>query len=94
MYKRPPQIQLALDFMDEWLGLPESEYKWDVYRFAQKLPPDEVLEAVLKAQAKVPAGGMPGFKYFCGVCWGKIEDQEIALVESTNRKMPLSPSMQ
>ncbi len=65
--------------MDAWLGLPEREYKATVHLFFYKLPPDEVLEAVEIAQAKIPLGGREAFKYFCGVCHGKIKEQRIRL---------------
>ncbi len=63
--------------MADWLGLPESTYKAAVYLFAQKLPLEEVLQAVEIARAKIPEGGIGAFKYFCGVCHGKIREQRI-----------------
>ena len=39
-------IQLALQIMDDWLYLPEEDYTADVYWFAQRLPPESVLDAV------------------------------------------------
>jgi predicted PP-loop superfamily ATPase len=65
--------------MDAWLNLPQPTYKATVYRFAHKLPPTEVLEAVEIAQAKIPQGGMDGFKYFCGVCNCMIQEHRIRL---------------
>ncbi len=79
MANTPHPIRLALQIMDAWLGLPERDYKAAVYLFSYKLPPDEVLEAVEIAQAKLPAGGRNAFKYFCGVCNRKIEEQRIRL---------------
>lgn len=70
-------IKLALEIMDAWLGLPPHTYKATVYRFANELPPEEVLEAVEIAQAKIPEGGAKAFKYFCGVCNRKMEEQQI-----------------
>jgi len=72
-------IKRALQMMDGWLDLPEREYRATVYLFAQRLPADEVLEAVEIAQAKLPQGGMDAFKYFCGVCHGKIRERKIQL---------------
>ena len=63
--------------MGEWLGLPEDDYKPKVYLFAQRLRPEDVLEAVWIAQARLPSGGMPAFKYFCGVCHNMIREQRI-----------------
>jgi len=77
MQTSPNLIKLALQIMDDWLGLPEYQYTAKVYLFARKLPPEEVLEAVEIAQAKFPDGGIRGLKYFCGVCWRKIEEHDI-----------------
>lgn len=77
MAATPHPIKLALEIMDAWLGLPEYQYAAKVYLFARKLPPEEVLEAVEIAQAKFPDGGSRGLKYFCGVCWRKIEEHDI-----------------
>jgi hypothetical protein len=41
------------------------------------LTPEEVLEAVWIAQAKLPQGGIDAFKYFCGVCHNMIREQKI-----------------
>jgi cytochrome c5 len=79
MATTPHPIGRALEIMDAWLGLPSHAYKATVYRFAQDLPPNEVLEAVEIAQAKIPCGGKEAFKYFCGVCHGKIKEQRIRL---------------
>lgn len=79
MAATPHPIKLALEIMDAWLGLPQHTYKATFYRFANELPPDEVLEAVEIAQAKIPLGGREAFKYFCGVCHGKIKEQRIRL---------------
>ncbi|MFO1487358.1 MAG: hypothetical protein U1F65_02665 [Verrucomicrobiota bacterium] len=79
MHKLPHPLELALQLMDDWLGLPEISYKADVYWFAQRLPPEAVLEAVQIAQAKIPDGGLDAFKYFCGICHRKIEKQKIRL---------------
>ena len=73
----PYPIKRALQIMDEWLNLPETACKADVYWFGQRLPPDVVLEAVEIAKAKIPKGGMPAFKYFCGVCHRQREKLEI-----------------
>lgn len=65
--------------MEVWLERPRSIYQVEVYRFADRLPPGEVLEAVKIAQAKFPDGGLCGFKYFCGVCNRKLDNQKIRL---------------
>jgi hypothetical protein len=70
-------ITTALRIMDAWLGLPEYTYGPTVYRFAHKLPPELVLEAVEIAQAKLPGGGESAFRYFCGVCNCMIQEQRI-----------------
>ncbi len=79
MHATPHPIRRALEIMDDWLGLPERDYKATVYLFSKKLPPPEVLEAVEIAQAKLPEGGRKAFRYFCGVCCRKIEEQRIRL---------------
>lgn len=63
--------------MEDWLGLPERQYKATVYLFSHKLPAEVVLEAVEIAQAKLPEGGERAFRYFCGVCCRRIEEQRI-----------------
>ena len=75
----PNPIRVALQIMDDWLGLPPEAYRADVYWFSQRLPPDEVLEAVEIARNKIPQGGRDGFKYFCGVCHRRIETNKIRL---------------
>jgi hypothetical protein len=75
----PHRLKRALQIMDDWLGLPERDYKATVYIFAQKLSPEEVLEAAEIAQRKIPKGGTDGFRYFCGVCHKKIGEQKIRL---------------
>ncbi len=75
----PHPTSLALKIMDGWLGLPEKDYKAKVYMFAQRLTPEDVLDAVWIAQAKLPEGGIPGLKYFCGVCHNKIRERRIQL---------------
>ncbi len=79
MATTPHPITIALRIMDAWLGLPERDYKATVYLFSYKLPPEEVLEAVVIAQDKKPDGGIQAFKYFCGVCHRKIEKRIIEL---------------
>lgn len=77
MYTPPDPIETALKLMETWLSRPRLLYQADVYRLADRLPPEEVLEAVKIAQAKFPAGGWRGFKYFCGVCHRKRDNQKI-----------------
>ncbi len=72
-------IKRALQLMEGWLNLPEDDYNAAVSWFAKRMPPDELLEAVLIAQAKRPEGGRRAFKYFCGVCHRKIEERRIRL---------------
>lgn len=43
-------IETALQIMAVWLARPRDLYQTEVYRFAQLLPPEEVLEAVKIAQ--------------------------------------------
>jgi hypothetical protein len=75
----PHPVKRALQIMDEWLNLPQDTYRPALYRFAQRLPPEEVLEAVEIAQAKIPEGSLDAFKYFCGVCHSKIQERRIRL---------------
>ena len=75
----PDPIETALAIMEAWLARPRHLYQVDVYRFADRLPPEEVLEAVRIAQAKCPNGGLGGFKYFCGVCNRKFDNQKLRL---------------
>ncbi len=70
-------VEIALEMMEAWLARPRHIYQVDVYRFADRLPLVEVLDAVKIAQTKFPDGGLRGFKYFCGVCHRKLDDQEI-----------------
>jgi len=77
MHATPHHIKLALQIMDDWLGLPEYSYKATVYRFSFKLPPEHVLEAVEITLAKFPDGGESAFRYFCGVCNCMIQEQRI-----------------
>ena len=73
----PHPVETALRIMEAWLARPRHIYQAEVYRFAERLPPEEVLEAVKIAQAKFPDGGLRGFRYFCGVCNRKLDDQRI-----------------
>jgi hypothetical protein len=79
MPANPHFVTRVLQIMDEWLDLPQSTYKPAVYRFALRLPPEELLDALEIAHAKIPQGGMGAFKYFCGVCHGKIYERKIRL---------------
>ncbi len=79
MPTRPHPVKRGLEIMDDWLGLPEHDYVATVYLFAQKLPPNEILEAVEIARAKLPEGGRDAFRYFCGVCHSKVREQLIWL---------------
>ena len=79
MTAAPHSIKRALQIMGNWLNLPEDEYKAAVYRFAQMIPPEEVLAAAEIAQAKIPGGGIDAFRYFCGVCHSKNKERRIRL---------------
>jgi hypothetical protein len=63
--------------MELWLMQPREIYEVEVYRFADRLPPAEVFDAVTIAQTKIPEGGLRGFRYFCGVCNRKLYHQKI-----------------
>lgn len=45
-----------------------------IRRFLEKLPFAEVLMAAKSANAKFSYGGSRQFKYFCGICWGKVRE--------------------
>lgn len=45
-----------------------------IKRFAETLGVHEVLDAVDIAKAKRPRADYAQWKYFCGVCWGKIRN--------------------
>lgn len=45
-----------------------------IRRFLEKLPFAEVLMAARSANAKFSRSGSRQFKYFCGICWGKIRE--------------------
>ena len=77
MATTPDPVETALQIMEAWLERPRHIYQAEVYRFAGRLPWKEVLEAVKIAQAKFPDGGLRGFKYFCGVCNRKLDDQKL-----------------
>jgi hypothetical protein len=52
--------------------VPADQYN-SVLMFVKRLGLHEVLDAVDIAASK-PLRGSAQFKYFCGVCWGKIKD--------------------
>jgi len=74
---KPDPVELALQGLEAWLSCPRDVFETEVYRFVERLPPMEVLDAVRIAQAKLPEGGLRGFKYFCGVCWQKLDNQRL-----------------
>ena len=82
MPQRPATIIHAKLAMDAWLGLPQDTYKATVSRFGETLPPEQVLEAVKIAQAKLPEGGHSGFRYFCGVCNNMMKEKRIRDTDS------------
>lgn len=45
-----------------------------IKRFLERLPLAEVMDAAEVAVARFYAGSERSFKYFCGVCWGKIRE--------------------
>lgn len=47
-----------------------------IKKFLEKLPQAELLDAVDSANAKCGIGNDRAFKYFCGICWGKIRDAQ------------------
>lgn len=53
-----------------------DEVKKTIRMFCQKLHPLEVLDAAHKANSFLPEAKMPTFKYFCGICWNMIKEQQ------------------
>lgn len=49
------------------------DYLRSIRRFLGKLDCYEVLDAMEIATSKIPRSHYGAFKYFCGVCWRKIE---------------------
>lgn len=47
-----------------------------IKRFLERLSFADVLAAAQSANAKFPWGGSRQFKYFCGICWGKIRESD------------------
>lgn len=74
----------VLDHMPPWLGISPNTYKASVMLFALRLPPEKLIEALWIAQARKPAGGMAGFKYFCGTAHGMY--RELQRTRSRSRK--------
>jgi len=52
------------------------DIKNSIRMFCTKLHPLEVLEAAQKANSFLPDAKMPTFKYFCGICWNKIKENQ------------------
>lgn len=61
--------------MKQWLRLSPKTYTASVRLFALKLPPERLIEAMWKAQAKKPRGNSNAFRYFCGICHSMIREQ-------------------
>lgn len=49
-----------------------------IRRFIERLGVHAALDAAGLAYARVPYSEARRFKYFCGVCWGRIRDQDNA----------------
>lgn len=47
-----------------------------IERFVDRLPLDTLIEAVQRGVSKQPAHPEQAFKYFCGMCWNIIRDDE------------------
>ena len=47
-----------------------------IKRFIERLPLQDVLDAAEVTNANWPQSGGRHFRYFCGVCWNKIREQE------------------
>ena len=47
-----------------------------IKKFIERLGVDEVLTSCEYAKSRKPFSKYEGWKYFCGVCWGKIRDAE------------------
>lgn len=50
-----------------------------IKRFVERLGLEECLSGAERAHQKCPYSYSKGFKYFCGICWGKIRDRADAL---------------
>lgn len=51
-----------------------KDYRTSIKSFLQKLPKQEVLDAMERAVSKA-RGQDASFRYFCGICWAKIREQ-------------------
>lgn len=47
-----------------------------IKNFVNKVGVHECLDAMEAAVARIPWGGYRCFKYFCGICWSKIKEQQ------------------
>lgn len=66
-------VEIALALWGEGWGFTAKSTP-SVRGFLSKLPYDEILEAAELARAKFAEDGdNRAFKYFCGICWRKIE---------------------
>lgn len=66
-------VAAALDGK-EFIESYNKESLQSICRFLEKLPFAEVLMAAKTANAKFSYGGTRQFKYFCGICWGKVRE--------------------
>jgi hypothetical protein len=57
----------------DWIDLDDHEKK-SLALFARKLTITEIVEASQKAGSKRISGNSARWRYFCGVCWGRIKD--------------------
>jgi hypothetical protein len=54
-------------------GIPRPDFM-SIKLFIEKIGLDEVFDSAERAYTKQPRSYPSGFKYFCGVCWGKYRD--------------------
>lgn len=70
--------QEVLNAFCKWFdrdGIPRGDF-FSIKRFIEKLGLDECVEASEIAFRKFSWSYRSAFKYFCGICWNRIRDQE------------------
>ena len=77
---RSSEDDIVETIRDWWVDVVGDDDRFEresVRKFVQLLPPVKILEAIQSAQARV-AGASPyrQWKYFCGVCWGMVREDE------------------
>lgn len=76
--KRDAFIKRMTDVFGEKYG-PDTSIseasRQSIYRFMEKLPAEEIVEAARIANAKTKNNPPDTFRYFCGVCWSKIKER-------------------